>query len=100
MADLMKLSWEQVEVEIASDVAEAVDTVDLKDLTIFNDDVNTFDHVINTLIKVCTHTIEQAEQCAWIIHHKGKCSVKRGAYEILKPMREAICDAGIDARIL
>ena len=81
-------------------ILEEVKTTDLKDLMVFNDDVNTFEHVINTLIKVCNHTPEQAEQCTWIIHFKGKCSVKKGHFHELKPKREAICDAGIDARIL
>ena len=100
MVDLLNFSWEKDQVEEQIELLEAIDTVDLKDLTIFNDDVNTFEHVINTLVKVCRHTMEQAEQCTWIIHHKGKCSVKKGTFEILKPMREAICEAGIDARIL
>lgn len=100
MGDMITAGWEQTEELTQVEVIEAVETVELKDLTIFNDDVNTFDHVINTLIKVCRHTPEQAEQCTWIIHYKGKCSVKKDTYEILKPMREAICDAGIDARIL
>lgn len=100
MYSLMKFGWEQVEVEIAEEIVEAVENVDIKDLVIFNDDINTFDHVISTLIKVCGHSTEQAEQCTWIIHFKGKCSVKKGAYEVLKPMREAICDRGIDARIV
>lgn len=82
------------------DVLEVIETTDLMDLVIFNDDVNTFDHVINTLMKVCKHTAEQAEQCALIIHHRGKCTVKNGDFEFLRPMRDAICDAGIDARIL
>lgn len=82
------------------DVLEAVETTDLMDLVVFNDDVNTFDHVISTLIRVCEHTPEQAEQCTLIIHYKGKCTVKNGTFEYLKPLREAICEAGIDARIL
>ena len=82
------------------DVMEAVETTDLMDLVVFNDDVNTFDHVITTLIKVCKHTPEQAEQCTFLIHHKGKCAVKSGSFEFLRPFREAICDEGIDARIL
>jgi len=69
-------------------------------LIVYNDDFNTFDHVINTLIKVCKHTVEQAEQCTYLIHYKGKCAVKVGAKEDLKPMSVAICDAGIDARII
>jgi ATP-dependent Clp protease adaptor protein ClpS len=86
--------------EALIEVLEAVETTDLMDLVVFNDDVNTFDHVINTLIKVCKHTTEQAEQCTLLIHYKGKCAVKNGSFDFLKPMREAICEAGIDARIL
>lgn len=82
------------------DVLEAVETTDLMDLVVFNDDVNTFDHVIATLIRVCHHSPEQAEQCTFLIHYKGKCAVKSGSFEFLKPFREAICEAGIDARIL
>ena len=77
-----------------------METTDVMDLVVFNDDVNTFDHVTRTLIKVCKHTQEQAEQCTLIIHYKGKCQVKNGTFEFLRPMREAICEAGIDARIL
>ena len=69
-------------------------------LIVWNDDVNTFDHVIATLIRVCHHTPEQAEQCTFLIHYKGKCAVKSGSLEFLRPFREAICEAGIDARIL
>ena len=83
------------------EVLEVVEkTTDLNDLMVFNDDVNTFEHVINTLIKVCDHTTEQAEQCTWLIHYKGKCCVKKGDFSMLKPMKLAICEAGIDARIL
>ncbi|HZI25218.1 MAG TPA: ATP-dependent Clp protease adaptor ClpS, partial [Chryseolinea sp.] len=56
--------------------------------------------VTRTLIKVCKHTQEQAEQCTLIIHYKGKCQVKNGTFDFLRPLREAICEAGIDARIL
>ena len=86
--------------EVLVDVMEAVETTDLMDLVVFNDDINTFDHVISTLIRVCKHTPEQAEQCTFLIHYKGKCAVKSGTFEFLRPFREAICEAGIDARIL
>ncbi|EAY30010.1 ATP-dependent Clp protease adaptor ClpS [Microscilla marina] len=79
---------------------EEVVTVEERQLTVFNDDINTFDHVINTLIEVCNHTPEQAEQCTWIIHYKGKCSVKVGEFNKLRPMRDAICDRGISAEIV
>jgi ATP-dependent Clp protease adaptor protein ClpS len=82
------------------DVLEAVETTDLMDLVVFNDDVNTFDHVINTLIRVCKHTNEQAEQCTLLIHYKGKCIVKNGTFDFLRPMLEAICEVGIGAKIL
>ncbi|GIV39536.1 MAG: ATP-dependent Clp protease adaptor protein ClpS [Thermonema sp.] len=85
-------------------VFEELDTViveeEVHDLVVFNDDVNTFDHVIQTLIEVCKHTPEQAEQCTWIIHFKGKCSVKKGSWDELVPMRQAICDRGIQAEVV
>jgi ATP-dependent Clp protease adaptor protein ClpS len=84
--------------EKAVEVLEEEDN--LNDLVVFNDDFNTFDHVIETLIRVCKHTPEQAEQCTLLIHFKGKCAVKNGSFDELKPMKEAICEAGIDARIL
>jgi ATP-dependent Clp protease adaptor protein ClpS len=94
---MMKAAYQEEELV---EVLEAIETVEVMDLIVFNDDVNTFDHVIETLIKVCKHTAEQAEQCTLLIHYKGKCAVKSGTYDFLKPMREAICEAGIDARIL
>jgi ATP-dependent Clp protease adaptor protein ClpS len=83
-----------------TNILEAIEITELKDLIVFNDDINTFEHVIETLIKVCKHTPEQAEQCTLLIHYKGKCAVKKGSYEELRPMREAICEVGIDAKIL
>jgi len=68
-------------------------------LVLWNDDVNTFDWVIETLIQVCGHSEEQAEQCAYIVHFKGKCSVKNGSYEELKPLCDKITDRGIGATV-
>jgi ATP-dependent Clp protease adaptor protein ClpS len=82
------------------DVMEVVETTDIRDLVVFNDEVNTFEHVIATLIRVCRHSPEQAEQCTWIIHHRGKCTVKSGQMDELQPMKQAICEVGIDAKIL
>lgn len=82
------------------EVLEVTDITDLKDLVVFNDDFNTFEHVIQTLIRVCKHSQEQAEQCTWIIHYKGKCTVKTGSLEELSPLKDAICEVGIDAKIL
>ncbi|ANH80667.1 Clp protease ClpS [Niabella ginsenosidivorans] len=68
-------------------------------LVVWNDDVNTFDWVIETLMEVCGHTYEQAEQCSLFIHFKGKYAVKEGMYEDLEPMCTAILDRGISATI-
>ena len=65
-----------------------------------NDDVNTFDHVIDTLIRVCDHTPEQAEQCSLIIHYNGKCTVKTGPYDKLKPQCTKLLAAGLNAEIV
>lgn len=86
--------------ELQTDVLEDIGSSDIKDLIIYNDDYNTFDHVINTLIKVCKHSLQQAEQCTYIIHYKGKCAVKKGLLKELKPMKEAICEVGISARVV
>lgn len=68
-------------------------------LIVWNDDVNTFEWVIETLIKICGHTQEQAEQCAIIIDSKGKYAVKEGSYDLLKPQCDAITERGINATI-
>ncbi|NND88636.1 MAG: ATP-dependent Clp protease adaptor ClpS [Flavobacteriaceae bacterium] len=69
-------------------------------IVLFNDEVNTFDHVINTLIYACEHTPEQAEQCSIIVHYKGKCTVKTGDYDELKPRCSMLLDAGLSAEII
>jgi ATP-dependent Clp protease adaptor protein ClpS len=68
-------------------------------LIVWNDEVNTFEWVIDTLIEVCGHSTEQAEQCAMIIHTHGKYAVKEGNYDELKPMCDAITDRGIGATV-
>tara|TARA_B110001450_G_scaffold113507_1_gene107288 strand:+ start:715 stop:990 length:276 start_codon:yes stop_codon:yes gene_type:complete len=75
------------------------DLMNENEIILYNDDVNTFDHVINTLISVCDHTLEQAEQCSLIVHYKGKCSVKTGSYSDLKPMCNELLQAGLSAEI-
>ncbi|MCU0352186.1 MAG: ATP-dependent Clp protease adaptor ClpS [Cytophagales bacterium] len=79
---------------------QATEEAEMWNLVVFNDDVNTFDHVIETLIEVCEHEPEQAEQCTWIIHFKGKCTVKTGAFDKMAVMRNAICNRGISAEVL
>lgn len=91
------MSWQFEEEEL---VLTAEEVEEGKGLVVFNDDVNSFDHVIDTLIKVCRHERMQAEQCTYIIHFKGKCEVKKGTLNKLKPMKDAIIDAGINAAIV
>jgi len=69
-------------------------------IVLYNDEVNTFDHVIDTLIYACDHTPEQAEQCAIIVHHNGKCTVKTGAMDELKPRCSTLLEAGLSAEII
>lgn len=68
-------------------------------LIVWNDEVNTFEWVIQTLIEVCDHSQEQAEQSSYIIHFKGKYAVKEGSYDDLKPLCDAITDRGIGATV-
>ena len=68
-------------------------------LIVWNDDVNTFENVIEALMDICGHSFEQAEQCAYIIHFKGKYAVKEGEYDDLKPMCDAILERGINATV-
>jgi ATP-dependent Clp protease adaptor protein ClpS len=68
-------------------------------LIVYNDDFNTFDHVIETLKELCGHTTEQAEQCTLLIHYKGKCDVKRGSAKQLKPIFEGLGERGLTAAI-
>jgi ATP-dependent Clp protease adaptor protein ClpS len=70
------------------------------EIILYNDDVNTFDHVIKTLIAVCEHTPQQAEQCAMIVHYNGKCTVKSGSYKELEPKCTRLLDAGLSAEIV
>ena len=69
-------------------------------IILHNDDVNTFDHVINRLIRYCDHTLEQAEQCAYIVHYKGKCIVKTGSFEDLEPRCTSLLKAGLSAELV
>jgi ATP-dependent Clp protease adaptor protein ClpS len=73
--------------------------VEQRDLIVYNDDFNTFDHVIDSLIKICDHHPLQAEQCALIVHNNGKCQVKRGDYDVLASMCTALHECGITAEV-
>ncbi|MCB9169286.1 MAG: ATP-dependent Clp protease adaptor ClpS [Flavobacteriales bacterium] len=71
----------------------------VREIILYNDEVNTFDHVIESLMEVCEHDPVQAEQCAWITHYKGRCSVKRGTFDTLEPRCTALQDRGLSADI-
>lgn len=81
------------------DVDVLTDKEEPCNLIVWNDEVNTFEWVIETLMEVCGHSAEQAEQCAYIIHFRGKYAVKSGSYDDLKPVCDAITDRGIGATI-
>ena len=85
-------------------IQEEVSTAEMEggqnEIVLYNDDVNTFDHVINTLIFACEHTPEQAEQCSIIVHYKGKCTVKTGEFNELKPRCTMLLEAGLSAEIV
>jgi ATP-dependent Clp protease adaptor protein ClpS len=68
-------------------------------IILFNDDVNTFDYVIELLVKYCGHDPIQAEQCAYIVHYKGKCDVMHGTYEKLEPVCTKLLESGLSAEI-
>ena len=88
------------QIDYNEDVLLLEEELELRALMVYNDEVNSFDHVIKTLIDVCGHEPMQAEQCTLLIPHNGKCAVKNGTYEELEPMCSAIHDRGISADIL
>jgi len=88
----------ETEIESKEEV-ESISTLN-KELILFNDDVHTFDFVIEALVKVCKHTAEQAEQSAYIVHFNGQCSVKNGPLDKLKPMKEALIDRDLRAKLI
>lgn len=99
MADKNKIT------SIDVDVIEEITTDDLQDMlnsnniVVYNDDHNTFDHVINCFVSILGHQVTQAEQCAYIIHTKGKCDVKHGSFEELRPYKNLLTEQGLSAVI-
>lgn len=77
----------------------SIENGDKSSLLLLNDDENTFDHVISSLVEVCKHSLIQAEQVAWIVHTKGKCDVKHGDFEKLHPMCKQLQERGLSAVI-
>ena len=89
-------SKEKIQEQVLVDTKEQ----HLNEIVLYNDDVNTFDHVIDTLIFACEHTPEQAEQCSILVHYKGQCTVKTGIYDELEPRCTMLLDAGLSAEII
>ena len=88
-------------IEKAQEEVLVAETVGVNnEIVLHNDNVNTFDHVIDTLIRVCNHEELQAEQCALLVHYKGRCTVKTGSFDELKPQCSALLDAGLSAEII
>ena len=85
-------------------IQEEVDVLEQEvnqhEIVLYNDDVNTFDFVINSLINVCDHTTEQAEQCTWLVHYKGKCTVKTGELNDIKPRCSKLLELGLSAELV
>jgi ATP-dependent Clp protease adaptor protein ClpS len=87
------------EIDLEEVILEDVKEARVRDLVLYNDDVNTFDHVIECLIEICDHDLVQAEQCTYIVHYNGKCTIKSGTYTKLRPMKDGLCDRGLSAVI-
>lgn len=85
-------------------IQEEVDVLEQEinqhEIVLFNDDVNTFDFVIDSLISVCDHSTEQAEQCTWLVHYKGKCTVKTGELKDLEPRCSKLLQLGLSAELI
>jgi len=77
----------------------SIQEIEKRCLVLHNDDFNTFDFVIDTLVEICKHNYEQATQCAYIVHFNGKCDVKNGTYQNLKPLKDALINKGLIASI-
>lgn len=89
-----------VQEQILEDVLQEEKTVKSNEIVLYNDDVNSFDHVIDCLIAACEHSPLQAEQCSLIVHYNGKCTVKTGELNDLKPRCTKLLEAGLSAEII
>ncbi len=86
--------------KVSEEICLEEDVLKQNEIVLYNDDVNTFDHVIETLMATCEHVPEQAEQCAIIVHFKGRCTVKTGIYDELEPRCSKLLSAGLSAEIV
>ena len=92
--------YEKPQREYEEDVALLEQEDEVYKIVLWNDDVNTFDYVIDALVEICEHTLEQAEQCTLLVHYKGKCTVKTGSLEKLKPMHEKLLSRSLTSEIV
>ena len=88
-------TWEEIEEDVL--VEDSVGN--LSELIVYNDDINTFDWVIESLMDICSHSFEQAEQLSLLVHFKGKAIVKTASFSVLRPMKDALCERGLSAVI-
>lgn len=93
------MSFSNSKTELEEEIISLEDLIGTYNIVLYNDDVNTFDWVIDSLVELCDHSSEQAEQCALLVHYKGKCQVKSGSYNDLKPICEALLDRGLSAKL-
>ncbi|NAW51136.1 ATP-dependent Clp protease adaptor ClpS [Elizabethkingia argentiflava] len=94
------LSYDDPKREYEEDVEVMDQLDDVYKLVLYNDNFNTFDFVIECLIEICKHTLEQAEQCTLLVHYKGKCTVKTGSMDLLKPMHKKLISRGLTSEIV
>ena len=92
--------YEDPKRQYEEDVLVLDETDEIYKLVLHNDDIHTFDYVIDSLIEVCGHTSEQAEQCTVLVHYKGKCTVKTGSMDVLKPMHEKLISRSLTSEIV
>ena len=74
--------------------------VAFKTLYLINDDLNSFDHVIDCLVAICDHNPIQAEQSALLTHYKGRCDILKGELENLEPIKEDLLLYGLYVEII
>lgn len=92
--------YENPQREYEEDIAVLEKEDEVYKIILWNDDVNTFDYVIDALVEICEHTLEQAEQCTFLVHYKGKCTVKTGSLEKLQPMHEKLLSRSLTSEIV
>ena len=95
----MTMIYLEEQTETLEQIATTAEKEQLREIILYNDDVNTFDWVIESLIDICEHSLEQAEQCSILVHYKGQCAVKTGTYKDLEPRCTALLERGLSAEI-